>query len=334
MDTSILDELLLIVRGRISPVTVIAAVTAAGGMTLLLVGLMSIRRLSLEEEARRISGIRVPTLTERWQMRLNQSGLRIKLWEFVAIGLLIGGLLSGALILLGFVALGLLAIPIGPWAYYQALMRKRSQAAREFREQLPDAVHDFIQYFAVRRDIAGAVADMAAKGPLALRAEFAQVDSLIRRKAPVAAALEAVGQARPEPFFRQFLDALAQHESTGGDLRTVLERIARGQRAQLRLQDRIAAQQAGARFVGRVYAVAPVVFLVFMRVMGGEAYGRFYLTPEGQVMQVLVVGSGALAWWLTHKIARRGIYLDGDTGAPRLDAGVRRTGFSKPVAEA
>jgi Flp pilus assembly protein TadB len=240
-------------------------------------------------------------------------------------------LLGATLILLGFVALGLLALPIGPVLYYQMLMRRQRQAARAFREQLPDAIHDFIQYFALRRDIAGAVTEMAAKGPVALRAEFAQVESLIRRKTPVAAALEAVGQSRPEPFFRQFFDALAQHENTGGDLKAVLERIARGQRSQLRLQDKIAAQQAGVRFVGRVYAVAPVVFLVFMRVMGGDSYARFYLTPAGQVMQVLVVCSGLVAWWLTNKIARRGMYLDGDTGAPRLDSTVRRTGFSKPV---
>jgi hypothetical protein len=48
-------------------------------------------------------------------------------------------------------------------------------------------------------------------------------------------------------------------------------------------------------------------------------------------MQVMVVCSGLVAWWLTNKIARRGMYLDGDTGAPQLKAEVRRTGFSKPV---
>jgi Flp pilus assembly protein TadB len=331
MNINMLDDLLLIVRDRVSPITIIAAVVAAGGMTLLLVGLMSIRRLSLEEEAERISGIRRASLAERWQMRLNQSGLRIKLWEFVVIGVLIGGLLCAGLILLGFVAIGMLAIPLGPWLFYAVLMRKQRAAARTFREQLPDAIHDFMQYFAMHRDTVGAVNDMAVKGPVALRAEFAQVESLVRRKTPLAAALEAVGQSRPEPFFRQFMDALAQHESAGGDLRSVLERIARAQRSQLRLQDKIAAQQAGARFVGRVYAFAPLAFLVFMRAMGGETYARFYLTPQGQIMQVLVVCSGLAAWWMTSKIARRGLYLDGDTGAPKLDATVRQTGFQKPV---
>ncbi len=332
MDWNTLNEWLFVLRGRISPTTVIAAIVAAGGVVIALVGLWSIRRVSLEDEAVRISGIQESSQFERWQMRLNQSGLRLKLWEFVVIGLLIGALFGAVLLAAGFLTMGLVMLPLGPIVYYRFLMHRRNKEMRAFREQLPDAIYDFVQFLAMKKDVALAVQEMAAKGPLAVRSEFHQADSLIRRKTPVAAALEAVGQGRSEVFFRQFMDALAQHELNGGDLRTVLGRIARGQRSQLRLQDRIMAQQAGARFVGLVYGVAPFVFLLFMRLMGGDWYARFYQTPFGQVAQVLVLGSGLATWWLTNKIARRGIYMDDRPDAPQLAAHVRRIGFEKPIA--
>ena len=326
-----LTDWLFVLRGRLSPVTVTAAVVAAGGMVILLLGLLSIRRVSLAEEAERISGFRRPSRYTRWQTRLYQSGLRIRLWEFALVGLLIGALVGAVFVLLGFATLGLAAIPAGPFVYGRYLMRRRDRVQRQFREQLPDAAHDFVQHFALTRDLPEAIKAMAAKGPPALRPDFTWADSLIRRKVPVASALEAVGRSRTEPFFQQFMDALAQHEVNGGDLRTVLERIARGQRAQVRLHDRIEAQQAGARLVGRVYAAAPVGFLVFMRLMGGESYARFFETPLGQVAQLLVLGSGVAAWWLTNAIARRGIYLD---SADYTDAADGPTARKAPKASA
>ena len=334
MNLDTLLDLLTLFRHRISPVTAISAVTAAAGVTIALLGLLSIRRESLADEAQRISGIKSPSRLSQWQMRLYQSGLRIRLWEFVVIGALIG-LAGGAVAtLMGFTAIAVLLIPAGPVIYFQVLMQRRRRELRRFREQLPDAIYDFLQYLANTRNVASSVNEMAERGPLALRPEFAEVHSLILRKTAVDAALEAVGQARAETFFRQFMDALAQHELNGGDLRSILERIAHAQRAQLRLHDKISAQQSGAKFVGRVYAVAPVAFLLFTRIVGGEVYGRFYATATGQVMQVLIALSGLASWWLTGKIAKRGIYLDDNTAIPALDGTVKQTGFPKAVVRA
>ncbi len=261
-----ISETLLVFRARLSPVTVIAAVVAAAGMTVALVGLMSVRRVSLDDEATRISGVRALSKLEQLQMRLIQSGLRIRVHEFLLIGALVGMASCGALALFGFGLASIAAIPAGPLLYYRYLMARRESELRRFRSELPDAIHDFLQYFAIKRSIAGTVEVLAEKGPPSLRPEFAQANSLIKRMQPVEAALEAVAQSRSEAFFRQFFDALAQHDQQGGDLRTVLLRIARAQRSQLRLHSRIAAQQSGARLVGAIYGVAPMVFLLFVRV--------------------------------------------------------------------
>ncbi len=326
-----LDELLALMRARISPVTAIAAVLAAGGVVVAWVGLLSVRRISLDEEAARISGIRAPSRFDQLQMRLYQSGLRIRVAEFLLIGCCIGLALGVLLIMFGFFAAGVALVPAGPLIYYRYLMHRRSVAQRRFREQLPDAIHDFLQYFAIKKNIALTIEALATKGPLALRPEFAQADSLIKRIYPVEASLESVGQSRPEAFFRQFMDALAQHDQQGGDLRGVLLRIAHAQRSQLRLHSRIAAQQSGARMVGLIYAIAPLAFLLFVRAVGGTSYAGFYATPLGQIAQVLILSSGVASWWLTNTLARRGIYLSDDPAAPALSDDVRQTGYPKPV---
>lgn len=326
-----LDDVFALLRARVSPITVIAAVLAAGGVVVMWVGLMSVRRVSLDEEATRISGIRAPSPLEQFQMRLYQSGLRIKIGEFLLVGILLGLLVGGLMAVLGFVAAGILIAPFGPLLYYRYLMHRRDIARRAFRQQLPDTIHDFLQYYALRKNVALTVAEMANKGPMALRPEFAQADSLIRRMYPIEAVLTSIGQARPEAFFRQFMDALAQHDQQGGNLRAVLLRIARGQRSQLRLHSRILAQQSGARMVGTIYAVAPVAFLLFVRVMGGDGYSEFFASPLGQLLQVFVLASGALSWWITHKVATRGIYLNEDPSAPMLTSEVKQTGFTKPI---
>ena len=87
MNLQTLNDLITLLRYRVGPMTVVSAVLAAGGMLILLIGLSSVRRVALDEEAQRISGIRTPSALERGQMWLNQTGLRVRWWEFVVIGL-------------------------------------------------------------------------------------------------------------------------------------------------------------------------------------------------------------------------------------------------------
>jgi tight adherence protein B len=251
---------------------------------------------------------------DRLQARLYQSGLRIGVLEFLAVGLFAGALAGAALLLLGFVTLGLLALAGGPLAYYAFLMGRRRRALRALRDALPDAIDDCADHLETYNNVARALQELAAKGPKPLRPTFEGVLALTHGGVPVQRALREAAASREEVFLRQFLDTLANAEAKGGDVKVVLERLAKAQRAQSRMQRRITAAQAGGRLVGAVYGAAPAVFLVFIRLFGGEAYGSFYRSALGQVVQALVVLSGALTWWATRKIAGRGIYLHEQLG--------------------
>jgi Flp pilus assembly protein TadB len=324
-----IEDLLLYFRDRVGPVTAISAIAAAGGMVIFFLGLTAVQRVSLDEEAARISGIREPGWSERLQMRLNQTGLRIRLWEFVAVGALVGGLAGALLMVLGFVTMGILAIPAGLFGYYQILMHRRSKTYLAFVEQLPDAIDDAVEYFAVYNDVVETVKALSQSGPSALRQDFAEAVSLIQRTGKTAASLAAIGAQRPETFWRQFMDALAHYDTEGGNLKEVLHRIGTAQRSQSRLHRKIVAQQAGGRLVGAIYAISPFAFLLFMRFAGGEDYARFYSGWSGQVAQIVIVLTGVVTWIFTNRIARRGLYLDDNPGAPALSDEVHRTGVPK-----
>jgi len=325
-----MNDIYLFLREHISQSTAILAVIAAGGALIFWIGLTSISRVSLADEAARVKGVKTPSAVDHLQGRLSQSGLSVRVWEFLAIGMMLGALAGGILMVLGFVTIGILAIPAGLAVYYQFLMNRRARELQAFREALPDAIDDIADHIGTFNNAMRAVQETAEKGPPALRPELANVLALTQGGTSLNKALREAAGMRQEVFYRQFLDALANFEAKGGDVKGVLERIAGAQRTQLRLQRRITAAQAGGRLIGLAYGIAPAAFLVFMRLFGGDAYDEFYRSFTGQVAQVLVVASGLATWWSTRKIARRGIYLDENIGAT-LDASEHQVLLSKDM---
>jgi Flp pilus assembly protein TadB len=309
-------DVILDFTARIDAITTMLALIAAAGAVLAWLGLTSVRRISLAEEAARIRGIRQPTMADRLQAQIYQSGVQIKLRELVLVGLGLGAALGAPLAFLGFFTAALLALIAGPLGYWLVLMRRRDAKLQEFREALPDAISDCADHIAVFRSIRRAVEELAHHGPLPIRPIFEAV--LVEASTqPLAAALARAGKLRSEVFYQQFLDALANAETKGGNVREVLDRIASAQRAQNALQRRIYAKQASGRLIGLLYGIAPTAFLIFFSLFGGETYINFFRSAVGQVAQIFVVLSGALTWWLTGKIGSRGLYL-GETPMPTI----------------
>ena len=306
-------------RARIGIQTVTLAVISAGGMLILLLGVFSTKRVNLHGEAAHLEGVREPGPLDRLQTRLYQSGIRIKVHEFLTVGLMVGAALGGIFILLGFVSIGIAFGLSGPFVYYQFLMNRRIKEMREFREDLPIAILDTRDHLVMRaNDLRGAMLEMAERGPKSLRVDF---DYAFRMMASGAdsepLALREVSRKREEPFFRQFFDALANHHK-GGDTAEVLTRVAHGQKTHNRLQAKTRAKQSGLRLVGMLYLIAPPLFAVFMALSGGAESVAFYASLEGQLVQLLAVLAGVLSYWLSSKIAMRGLYMDEVTRV-RLD---------------
>jgi Flp pilus assembly protein TadB len=298
-------------RASVGIETVIFGVVAAGGMLITLIGLLSVRRVNLLGEAAHLEGIREPGALDRLQTRLYQSGLRIKVREFLVVGVMIGLALGGLFIVLGFISIGVVFCLSGPFLYYQMLMNRRAKELRNFREEMPIAILDTRDYLVMKaNDLRGAMLEMSERGPKSLRIDFDYAFRLMGGGAetePIA--LREVARSREEPFFRQFFNALAEHHK-GGDTAAVLTRVAQGQKTHNRLQAKTRAKQAGLRMVGLIYMFAPPLFAVFMSFAGGIGAREFYATPTGQLVQLFSVLAGVVSYEVSGRIARRGLYLD------------------------
>ncbi len=306
---------LMWIHGRIDLVTVVCAVAAAGGTLITLIGIFSVRRASLSGEMARLEGVHEMGPIERLQTRLYQSGLRVRVHELLGLGILLGGLLSAPFFVLQFTSIGLMFLIAGPFIYYQYLMNRRAGELRTFREELPIAILDTRDHLTAKaNNLKASVLEMAECGPKSLRPEFERAYRMMDLADNEPMALRTVGNSRPEPFFRQFLDCLANHHK-GGDTCAILTRIAQGQRSHNRLQSRARSRQAGARIVGLVYMLGPAAMALFMGLVGGLNSREFYQTPIGQLVQILAVLSGLASYWASSRIARRGLYMDEVAGA-------------------
>lgn len=296
---------------HLSLTTVVWAVIAAGGAVILWIGINAIPRVSLSEEARRVSGVRELTPLDRLQVRLDQSGLQLRVVDLVRVGLLIGACAALVFAILGFVTVAIVAFACGPVVYYLYTMGRRDRVLHAFRQALPDAIDDCADYISSGMALPQVIDKLGNVGPEPIRPMFRRVQELAQPGTSLMHALRRAADERSEVFFRQFMLVLATYVEKGNEaIVQSLARISHAQRVQLTLQERINASQAGARIVAYVYAVAPVAFLVFMRFFGGEAYPRYYQSPVGQLTQAFVVLSGVVTYWLAQRVANRGIYFD------------------------
>ncbi|NJM41949.1 MAG: hypothetical protein HC853_14925 [Anaerolineae bacterium] len=189
-----IDDIIIMLRSRVAPTTVLAALSAAGGITLVWIALTSVRRVSLKDEAARVHGLQEPSLWQRAQMRLNQSGLPVTLPELLLYGGLIGIPLGVVMILAGFAATGVLMMPIGFMIYIQYVLRRRAQLIIAFREQLPEAIDDVVEYYKAYQNLPQVVKLLATQGPAALRPLFGEVEGNLVRKRGLAESLAEAGR--------------------------------------------------------------------------------------------------------------------------------------------
>lgn len=167
-----LTDWLMAFRYRVAPSTVVAAIAAASGVLIVWIALSAVRRISLQSEAERVNGLVQPSWWDAIELRFRQTGLDLNPREFVLMGVLIGAALGALLLLLGFVTAGVLMLPVGFIGYYQWLMRRRTQQINEFREQLPEAVEDVLEYMRVKSNLPETVVRLSQEGPSALRSTF------------------------------------------------------------------------------------------------------------------------------------------------------------------
>jgi Flp pilus assembly protein TadB len=119
-----------------------------------------------------------------------------------------------------------------------------------------------------------------------------------------------ISKERNDIYWKQFFRVLAEASVHGGDIRPILDSLARSQREFATILAQVEAQQAATRFASALYLPTPIIFVVVFSLLGDpEIYRKFYQTTAGVIAQAFVAISGVLGWVLARQLGRRGLYV-------------------------
>lgn len=241
----------------------------------------------------------------RWQGLIDRAGInRVTpgglLASCVGVGLLT------ALIAMVFTAVPIIAVITGIAVGYLpvlTLRRRASRRSRALRESWPDAVDTLGSAVKAGMSLPEAVADLAQRGPEALRPAFHEFTAEYRATGSFAAALTTLSDDLRDPVADRVVAALRIAREVGGaDLGRVLAALSAFLRADARTRGEIEARQSWTVNAARVAVAAPWVTLLLLSTRP-EAVAA-YSTTGGAVVIIGSAVMSAVAYRIMISIGR------------------------------
>ncbi len=229
----------------------------------------------------------------RWQRLIDRSGTsRVTPGGLLATCVGVG--LVAALVALVFTAVPIIALIAGIAVGYApiiTLRRRASRRSRALRGSWPDAVDTLASAVKAGMSLPEAVADLAQRGPEALRPAFAAFTAEYRATGSFAGALATLSEELRDPVADRVVAALRIAREVGGaDLGRVLGALSMFLRADARTRGEIEARQSWTVNAARVAVAAPWVTLLLLSTRP-EAVAA-YSTTGGAVV---IMGSAVLS---------------------------------------
>ena len=182
--------------------------------------------------------------------------------------LLGGGILFAVLLLLtGSPPLALvLLVAAGAFGYARLAARAEAQSA-DMLHALPDAIKALGIYYGAGMSMMQAFEQVAHETPEPLSGGFAAAAADMRAGRTAADALGALRARLGNDYADFVVVALEVHRLTGGSIRPLLDRAARGIAASFALERSLKVQTAQARLSARVVALMPVAVLAALALL-------------------------------------------------------------------
>jgi len=285
-------------------VTLALALMAGAGIFLAFTSLTLPRRVRLEKPEK--------SLMKRLQARLNAAELPVTAREFVTLCLVLTLVTAGIAILLGAPALalaGLLVVPVLLWQRYET---QRDRFSQEYNESLAEVTQLLREGFHATGSLRDALDHAVKNGPNPAVADFREVWRAQATGSSLEEAFAPIVQRRRNPYLRMVAEALTLKATEGGDVGQVLLGLETMIREQVALRREIAAKQTQARLESTIVCLAPIAFFLAMKVLPWmrEYEAGFYRTLLGQIVLAVVVVFSMSAFFLSRRLATRGLTLE------------------------
>lgn len=279
------------------PLTFVSIATAVAGGGMLLRDLFGprpdssgrkLKRLPLDR--RTATTLQAPTLDDRFEQLIVETGLDMGPWTAV-LAMLVGGLAIGGGLFVWFedplaAGLGGVAGLLLPLPF---LMRRRERRLREMREQLPRVLDLLSRALHAGESLDQAV-DLAGRDggePLAL--EFRRCARHLELGLGLPAAMRSLMARVPIMEMKIFGTTLAVHRQTGGNLAQTLERMSAVVRDRINYRRQVRAATAAGRFAATLVASAGPLLFLFMFLFQRIYVAKMLASPIGQGLLILAL---------------------------------------------
>lgn len=227
----------------------------------------------LREAKRKRSGI-LSGFVEWTGVKLLRAGVSTSLrpffsrvFLFAATGALIGGLIKGALGLLGGLVVGG-AIP------YIMLHLKFRRRMKKLESDLPTALQFIVNALRAGHALNSSLAIVGSEGPMGAREDFAQLNDSLRLGVPITQAFEQLLHRTPSVDLRFMATAMLIQRETGGNLTEILDRLQSVVLERKKMRGKVQALTGQARMGGYVVGGLPFILAGGMSMLNPD-----YLTP-------------------------------------------------------
>ncbi len=271
------------------------------------------RRLGLDEQSGVLVGGRNPVAEADWSGRMDdgfermvqQTGLGVTGEEIVASMCLLGVLIGGGLYLwrdqLG---LGLLGFALGVFTPLAVvyLLRGRHQAL--VQEQVPDALYLIARSLRAGMSLQQAIELMAEEGAKPAALEFERCAQSIRLGLSPATAVQMMAERLGLIDLNAFASVVAFHQTVGGNLPLLLDRLAAGARDRNQFRGQFWAATAQGRITAiALAAAAPLLVMGYILFQPDHVQG-FLNSSRGWMMLAVAAGMEVIGMVWVYQVLK------------------------------
>lgn len=195
-----------------------------------------------------------------------------------------------AWIMSGTPLLGFAMLAIGPSATLALVNQRLARERRAFGEQLASHLQEVASAMRAGHSLVGGLRTIAGSASEPMRAELDRVLADEQLGVPLKDALQPMARRMASDDVKQVALVAALHESTGGNMATVLDHVAEGVRERVELHRELQSLTAQARLSRWIMTLLPPGLLLVISLEDGSYVRPLFETSTGLLLLFVAAG--------------------------------------------
>ncbi|HET8592344.1 MAG TPA: type II secretion system F family protein [Solirubrobacterales bacterium] len=216
-----------------------------------------------------------------------------------------GGIAAVTILLAGIGPLAA-AAAAGPWCVGAMVARRRERYRRAVERAVPEVAAAIADAISGGHSVRGALVAVPGSLDGPSSAELSRVAADLEVGASTAEALAAMRARLRSERIDSLTSALLSQQVAGGDVASLMRRLAAAAADRDRVADEARAATTQARFTGLLVVALPAGAALFAELLQPGFVSRVIAEPESAAMLVAAAGLQLIGFWLIRRLGRPG----------------------------